>query len=136
MVLPAADWPADTGAERTTLLLLTPTLRRPAPSKLRAPAAIAPELTEDVVLPTAKILRPAAVCAAEDAETIKTPELAAVAKPTETMPAPDTERLPRVATAELEADVVLPRANILSAVPLATVVAPEMMTTPEFAAVE
>jgi hypothetical protein len=56
---------------------------------------------------------------------ISTPLLAAVAKPTLTPPAPETDRLPSVPTAEDDADVVFPSAARLLAVPEAAVVAPE-----------
>ena len=67
---------------------------------------------------------------------IRTPELAAVAKPTETPPAPDTDRLPSVPTAEDEADVVFPSAAIELAVPDAIGGATDSIRTQEFAAVE
>ncbi len=66
---------------------------------------------------------------------ISTPEFAAVANPAETIPAPDTDKLPRVASAEDESEVVFPSATTLFAVPLATVVAPEITRAPAPAAV-
>ena len=119
----------------TTLLFETPTETIPAPSKLIEPAAITPDETDEVVLPTANIDNNGLVAAVET-ETIKTPEFAAVAKPTEAIPAPLIEKLPSVPTADDEADVVLPRANMLFAVPEATGGVTDSIKTPELAAVE
>ncbi len=113
VVLPIAERPIEVAeaaiveAEITTLLPLIPTLTAPAPSKLSDPAAITPELADVVVLPTAKMLSPAAVCAAVDAEmTTLDPEM-----PIETMPAPSKLNDPVPATPEDTEVVVFPTAK-------------------------
>lgn len=118
------------GEEITTLLPLIPTETAPAPSNESEPAPITPELTEVVVLPTAKRLRLGAVCAAVVApDRTSTPAPAPVVEnPADKPPAPETESAVRVSTEDDVAPVVLPSATMFSAVPLATVAGEEITT--------
>jgi hypothetical protein len=101
----------------TTLDPLMPTLASPAPSKDREPGSITPEEVESVVFPTAKTLSVGLVWAAVVApDIISAPASAAVVeKPTETPPAPETEKLVRDCVVD-DDTVVLPIAYSLCAV--------------------
>lgn len=114
VVLPTAyrlSEPTLAGAEITTLELETPTETMPAPSKETEPAAITPLDTDDVVFPTANILRSGFV-AAVDADITRIPDPAAVVDtPTETIPAPDIDILDSVWVLDEEIAVVLPDAK-------------------------
>ena len=112
-----------------------PMLAAPAAEKLKLVSVSVVELVAPVVLPRANRLLTVPL-AALLAEITTTPALAAVVdSPTLTMPAPERLRLPSVSTLDDVAAVVLPRATMLFPVPLAAVVAPEMITTPAPAAV-
>lgn len=99
------------GPEITTLLFDTPTETAPAPSNDTEPAAMTPDETEEVVLPTAKMERSGFV-AAVDADTTRMPAAAPVVDtPTETIPAPDMDIADSVCVLDEEIAVVLPEAK-------------------------